>query len=367
MALKKTRFNRLVTSLMIATMVGGLGLESAVACTRIMFSGPGNIVVTGRSMDWVEDQKANLWALPRGASYTGSAGPNSIKWTSKYGSVITTAYDVGAGDGMNEKGLVANLLYLSNAQFGKVGNKPTLSAHMWAQYSLDNFATVDEAVKALRAEPFRIVPPKLPNGSASTFHLSLSDATGDSAIFEYLDGNLVIHHGKQFNVMTNEPSFDSQLAINSYWKEIGGVNFLPGTISPSDRFARASYMVGTTPTTLLKAYAAALPEKNLETQSALSVLGAMRSVSVPLGEGIPGKPNVASTIYRSISDQKSKVYYFDSATSPNTFWVDLKKMDFSQGSPVKKLTMAGGKVFAGETSGLFVPTKIFTPIDAVPN
>ena len=207
----------------------------------------------------------------------------------------------------------------------------------------------------------------MPNGSASTLHLSLSDASGDSAIFEYLDGKLVIHHGKQYQVMTNDPSYDKQLAINSYWKDVGGVNFLPGTISPSDRFARGAYMLSAMPNTVLKRFSSALPTKNLETQSSLSMLGIMRSISVPLGESVPGKPDVASTLWRSVADQKSRVYYFDSALSPNAMWVDLKKLDLSQGSPVKKLTTAGGKIYAGETSQLFEPAKIFKPIDVKPN
>jgi hypothetical protein len=30
-------------------------------------------------------------------------------------------------------------------------------------------------------------------------HLSISDPTGDSAIFEYLGGKLIIHHGEKYH------------------------------------------------------------------------------------------------------------------------------------------------------------------------
>jgi choloylglycine hydrolase len=50
--------------------------------------------------------------------------------------------------------------------------------------------------------------------------MSLSDPTGDSAIFEWLDGKVTIHHGKQFKVMTNSPAYDEQLAIEKYWRGI---------------------------------------------------------------------------------------------------------------------------------------------------
>ncbi len=362
---KKYLLNPFTKTLLVGCLTLALGTQSAIACTRAMYVGPDNVVVTGRNMDWSENMDANLWSIPRGTAHDGAAGKNSIKWVSKYGSVVATAYDIAAADGMNEKGLVANTLYLANAQWGNVGSKPTLSVSLWAQYALDNFATVAEAVIALRAEPFRIGAPNLPNGAPASVHLSLSDPTGDSAIFEYLAGVLVIHHGKQFQVMTNEPSYDNQLAINSYWTDVGGLNFLPGSFSPSDRFARASFMVGALPTAISKAYAPALPDQTLETQASLGVLGVMRAVSVPLGEGVPGKPNISTTLWRSVSDHKNKVYYFDSATSPSAFWVDLKQLDFAAGAGVKKLTMTGGKTYSGNATALFANATLFKPLPVV--
>ncbi|HEY5206095.1 MAG TPA: linear amide C-N hydrolase [Roseiarcus sp.] len=37
-------------------------------------------------------------------------------------------------------------------------------------------------------------------------HLALADASGDSAIFEYISGKLVIHHDRKYTVMTNSPT-----------------------------------------------------------------------------------------------------------------------------------------------------------------
>jgi penicillin V acylase-like amidase (Ntn superfamily) len=227
---------------------GVLGLLVAIMpavanpCTRITYLGPENTVITGRSMDWMIPLYTNLWAFPAGTKRDGAAGANSIEWTAKYGSIISAAYDAATADGMNDKGLVANLLYLGSAQYGQ--RDPAwrgLSVAGWAQYVLDNFATVSEAVNALKAEPFQVVGPSMPGGYAPTMHLSISDASGDSAIFEYLDGKLIIHHGPQYQVMTNEPSYDQQLALNAYWKDIGGSVMLPGTDRAADRFVRASY------------------------------------------------------------------------------------------------------------------------------
>ena len=71
----------------------------------------------------------------------GAAGPNSIRWTSKYGSLVAAGWDVGSADGMNEKGLVANMLYLVESEFAKPADndkRKPLSISVWPQYVLDN-------------------------------------------------------------------------------------------------------------------------------------------------------------------------------------------------------------------------------------
>jgi choloylglycine hydrolase len=290
----------------------------------------------------------------------GATGPNAPRWVSRYGSVVASGYDVGSADGMNEKGLVANLLYLAESDYGTPGGKPALSISLWAQYALDNFATVDEAVTGFAKKTFRVVTDKLPNGMKAQLHLSLSDATGDSAILEYIGGKLVIHHGKQYVVMTNSPTYDQQLALNAYWEGIGGLVFLPGTNRAADRFARASFLLGAIPRSVDKSYIAAVPDQKFEFQALASVLGVVRSVGVPLGITTPGQPNIASTSWRTVADQNRLVYAYDSATTPNVFWVRMGELDLREGAPVKKLTVAGGTVHSGNVSDRFTPAKMFT-------
>ncbi|MFG1477162.1 linear amide C-N hydrolase [Xanthobacter sp. V4C-4] len=337
-----------------------LGAGPAAACTRATYLGGDGVVVTGRSMDWAEDMRTNLWAFPAGIARTGAAGANTPKWVSKYGSVIASGYDVGTADGMNEAGLVANLLYLAESQYPEPNGRPALSMSLWAQYVLDNFATVNEAVEALSKEPFVVVTAVLPNGRAAQLHLAISDASGDSAIFEYLGGKLVIHHGRQYQVMTNSPSYDQQLALNAYWADIGGTVFLPGTFRAADRFARASFLITALPTKAEPAIITAVPDHTYANQAVASVAGVMRAVSVPLGFITPGQPNISSTLWRTVSDQKNRVYFFDSATSPNAFWVPLADLDLKPGAPVKKLTLTEGRVYSGNTAKSFEPATPFT-------
>ena len=74
-----------------------------------------------------------------------------------------------------------------------------------------------------------------------TLHLSISDATDDSAIIPYIAGRQVIHPDRKCQVMTNSPIVEKQLALDEYWQEIGGTIMLPGTDRAAHRLGRASF------------------------------------------------------------------------------------------------------------------------------
>jgi penicillin V acylase-like amidase (Ntn superfamily) len=184
----------------------------------------------------------------------------------------------------------------------------------------------------------------------ATLHLSMSDATGDSAIVEYIGGRQVIHHDRKYQVLTNSPIFDQQLALNAYWQQIGGTVMLPGTNRAADRFARASFYINAIP-------------KDLDPNRALaSVFSVIRNVSVPFGLNTPDEPNISSTRWRTVVDHKRRLYLFESALTPNTFWVDLKAIDFSSGSAnVRKLDLGPDQdhTYSGDATKEFKEAKPF--------
>jgi penicillin V acylase-like amidase (Ntn superfamily) len=334
----------------------------ADACTRVLYVAQDGTIIVGRSMDWGEDMHSNMWVLPRGMKRDGMGGANSISWESVYGSLIVSGYDIGTCDGMNEKGLVVNMLALVESDYGAppMGTK-VISISTWAQYLLDKHATVAEAVADLDKREFQVQTVILPTGKAANMHLSISDATGDSAIFEYISGKLVIHHGKQFRVMTNSPAYDKQLAVQAYWKDAGSLTgFLPGTTRAADRFARALIFVEALPTAVNPRYISGVPQQKFQFQAMMSVLSTMRSVGTPLGVGIEGQPDASSTIWRTVSDSTNRVMLFDSAMAPATFWVKLDDLDFKAGASVKKLDIAGGKTYNGNAADQFVDAKLFS-------
>ena len=324
----------------------------AQACTRVVYLGPESRILTGRTFDWRLPINSNLWVFPRGMDRTGVAGPRSVKWTSRYGSVAVSGYDVSTVDGMNEAGLAANLLWQVESEYpADDGAAPRMSVSVWAQYFLDNFATVAEAVAFVEAHPFDVATGDVPGqpGRLTTVHLSLSDATGDSAILEWMGGEQRIHHGRDYRVMTNDPRFDQQLAIAKYWQNVNPLEFLPGTNRAADRFVRARF------------YVDAVAQSDDPRVAAAAVFSVIRNVSVPYGVSVPDAPNLSTTRWRIVADHKDKLFYVESAVSPNVFWVDFSRLNFSAGAAVRKLDLGidMAALQSGEASENFIDATPF--------
>ena len=145
--------------------------------------------------------------------------------------------------------------------------------------------------------------------------------------------------------MTNSRTYDKQQTRNYCWKQIGSLVMLPGTNRASDRFVRASFYIN------------ALPQTSDFRQAVAGVFSVMRNVSVPLGISIPDQPNIASTRWRTVSDQKNMVYYFESTLSPDSFWVDFNNLDFSAGNGITELTLTDGAIYAGDAAKKFSDSK----------
>ena len=87
-----------------------------------------------------------------------------------------------------------------------------------------------------------------------------------------------------------------------------------------------------------------------------SMFGVIRNVSVPYGITTPNEPNISSTRWRTVADQKRMLYFFESALTPNTFWVNLNQIDFSPSGKVLKLDLGEQQryTFAGNATKNFV-------------
>ncbi|MCC6916956.1 linear amide C-N hydrolase [Nitrosomonas sp.] len=332
----------------VTVVVSLLAASVAEACTRAVYLGPEGRILTGRSMDWKLPMVSNLWVFPRGMAREGVAGARSVKWTSQYGSLIVSGYDISTADGMNEAGLAVNLLWEVEATYPEEdGKTPRISVSIFPQYLLDRHATVAGAVAELRSSPVLVVSgevPVGPPGRGATVHVSMSDASGDSAVIEFVAGQMVIHHDRQYQVMTNEPTYERQLAVLEYWQRVNPREFLPGTVRAADRFVRAHHYINSVVQSADPRIAAA------------AVFSVIRQTSVPWGVSIADQPNLSTTRWRVVADHKDRRYYVESVLSPSVFWIDMAKLNLSKGAPVRKLELGEDmtRILSGEVSDYFV-------------
>ena len=87
--------------------------------------------------------------------------------------------------------------------------------------------------------------------------------------------------------------------------------------------------------------------------------GIQRNASVPRGIRKKDQPNLSSTIWLTVSDQKNLVYYYQDTNSPGALWVKLDKIDFKEGCGVRKLTLVGKPDTTGDQSANFEKSEPF--------
>jgi choloylglycine hydrolase len=304
------------------------------------------VKLVGRTLDWTRHFNEDMWALPAGMERSGRVPENPAKWTSRYASLIIAGLDICTEEGVNEKGLVVSLLFLDGTQYeSRDSKRPGIAFYQWPQFYLDNYATVNEVIANLdQVQVVKIgLGQEYPDGLP--LHVALADATGASAIVEFIKGEPTIHLGKQYQVMTNEPAYDQQIANLLRYKWFGGtIDQLPGGIQADERFVRAAYTLKYLPKTADPAQAAA------------SMMSLMNNVSVPFGSPYSGISGTYPTWYRSIIDPDSRRYFVQTTITPNTFWVEMDKLELKPGAPARKLPIFDPKLM-GEVSAGFKEAK----------
>ena len=350
---------KVLSSLCLLSILSTFSLFSnseVSACSRVLSANNGQAVISARNMDWPERTDLALWFLPRGIERTGLQEGNSLAWTAKYSSIVAASTAQGrsfASDGINEKGLAANLLWLNESDYGKRDEKlPGVSIALWAQYVLDNYSTVAEAVQDARKHKYQIVAATVPmyiptqgtTITSASLHLALADKTGDSAIIEYINGKPVIYHDRNYTIMTNSPTFEKQQENLKQYQGFGGNKPIQGTSSAQDRFVRASY------------YMKNLPKPNNLKEALAYVFSVTRNASQPFIVSVdPKNPYTSATIWRSVADLTNGYYYYESTISPYILWLDFSQFNSEAGSPALKLDLSDNQDYNGNISKLLKP------------
>jgi choloylglycine hydrolase len=174
-------------------------------CTRSLF---------GRNYDF-EIGYGLVIVNKRDVRKTSQKEVKPAAWTSKYGSLTFNQFgrDSATG-GMNEKGLVVELMWLDGTEYPKADARSELGTLEWIQYQLDTASTVAEVIAS---------DAKVRIGAGAPLHYLVADASGDEAAIEFLNGKMVVHRGA--NVLANDP-YTASVAMMKR--------------GAMDRFARAS-------------------------------------------------------------------------------------------------------------------------------
>lgn len=163
---------------------------SPFGCSLFVASGDPRRLVFGRNFDW----------QPNPALVLATDPPNGYASIS----MVDISY-VGVGadsagdrrlldapllpfDGMNERGLIVGLAADESATVVPDPGKPTVGGVRILRLVLDQAATVDEAVVLFDRH-------NLDFGGGPPLHYLLADATGASAVVEFVDGRMVVLWG----------------------------------------------------------------------------------------------------------------------------------------------------------------------------
>ena len=337
------------------------------ACTRILWNDNDLAVLSSRSMDWVGSSKPLLNVLPRGMVRDGGrwgdrqvVSENPARWTTRFGSLVVTALNAGTSDGMNERGLTVHGMWLNATDYGpRDPSRAGVQTALWTQYVLDNAATVDEAIALQsRIQPIDVFIGDVPGqGVRVPLALAVEDVSGDSAIMQYISGRLVVHHGPEYRVLSNDPPYDdalAELAKHDFTNATRDVP-LPGNTNSLDRFIRANFYINflrkTTPRTNREAVA--------------SLMSVARNVSDPIGAPYTTPGEVDETDYRTLADLTNRIYYFELSRGLSTLRTDLRSLNFRKGAPVLVLNPQNPRLYGNVTTNYsvakYVPFSSATP------
>lgn len=163
-----------------------LGAVSPIAACTCFSVRQADAVYVGRNYDWDFSDAlvlVNKRDMEKQATLDPAAHEGS--WVSRYGSVTFNQYgrDFPTG-GINEAGLVVEVLWLGGSVFPPEDDRMELSAIQWIQYELDTAGSVGEVVASLEKVRIR---------SSIELHFFVADRNGVTAAIEFLDGKAVVH------------------------------------------------------------------------------------------------------------------------------------------------------------------------------
>lgn len=310
-------------ALVLTVFTIALAPSSLRPCTTFVFKNDGAWIF-GRNYDF-EIEYGLVMVNKRGVAKTALLTPKAVgepaRWVSKYGSVSFNQFgrEQPLG-GMNEAGLVIEIMWLSPTVYPPADERPALRELQWVQYQLDTAATVRDVIasdKLIRIEGSRSTP----------IHFLLCDRRGGAAVIEFLGGRMRAYTGKELPVTAL--ANDTYEYCLDFLKGCGSDETGPGFRQADDSPKRFVWAA-----------------KGVEAWDE-------KTGKDPVGYAfrILDKCDLPGSKFRIVYDTKAGLIHFRTASTPNVRSIDIRRFDFSCGTPVKILDMLAD--LKGDVTGRF--------------
>jgi hypothetical protein len=189
------------------------------ACTVFAaLNGQGDRLL-GRNFDWYNRPTLLLFTHPPSGfdavsmvdvSYLGFEG-DEPSWSDRLRLLEASRWPF---DGMNEHGLAVGMMAVPHAEDRAQAGQTTISSLYAMRLLLDRARTVDEAIALLQDYHIDF-------GDGPPLHYLIADATGRSAILEFIQGEMVLHYSRApWQVATNfiVSGHSSESASSQCWR-----------------------------------------------------------------------------------------------------------------------------------------------------
>ena len=343
---------------------------SANACTDFRIIGKDGTIIIARSMEFAMDMQSNLRNSNRDRQFT-TMGPQNkagLTWKATYGYLFLDGLQQDfAIDGMNEKGLSFEYLYLPGETVYQTvpSGKENMALPYYAlgDWILSNFKNIDEVRLALKN--IYVHQAILPNVGNVVFpvHAAVFDASGKGIVIEFTKGNMNVYDN--IGVMTNSPEYSWQVTnLRNYLNlspynpkpvifngmtysatgQGSGMIGLPGDVSPPSRFVKISLL-------LSSAYPV---NNNLDALNLAEHV--MNNVDIPAGFSRAinqGKESAETTQWVVFKDLTHKIFYYRTYNDLTMRSVSMDKVDFSANAKRFKMPLAD-KPFLMDMTDKFV-------------
>ena len=328
----------------------------AIACTDFRITAKDGTVLIARSMEFAANLNSNVRSQPRGKTFT-TVTPNGkpgMSWTSQYGYLYFDGMDVDAViDGMNEKGLSIEALYLpGETQYQTVPtgkDKQAIPYLLLGNWILGTFSTVEDVRKGI--ENAYVFAQKMPTLGDMIFplHYVVYDKQGQSIVLEFVNGKMHIYTN-DVGILTNSPTYDWHVTnLQNYVNfspyaprpiVAGGMTFsgtgqgagsvgLPGDVSPPSRFVKVAF---------LKKNAYTVDDARGALNLAEHIIN---TVDIPMGTVRVKRQNASEqgdyTQWVILKDLTHNVLYYRSYHHLNLRRISMDKVDFSVGAAQLKM------------------------------